>query len=219
MRLSPPSTADKMQAPLDRAQSNGRDFLVRGATRDALSFDATHPDPSKREVIPGQSARPAQIQARVSGDVKAGVVKRADKLCLIVALSALASSTLVANAKPPSKSAMLAVETLETKFQQLTIKTGENWGPEFMAASKEVADTYGPPILHAVMHHLWRRKWSGEEPLIFVPLVGYLPRKETIAILKKYRRSSRGFDALYAREFLTEIEMADHGDGLGPREK
>ncbi|PYL07990.1 MAG: hypothetical protein DME34_05715, partial [Verrucomicrobia bacterium] len=57
----------------------------------------------------------------------------------------------------------------------------DQFGDHFWRESKRLADRSGLDIIPAVAKYC--RKWNGEEPLIFVPLVALLPREQTLAIL------------------------------------
>jgi hypothetical protein len=83
----------------------------------------------------------------------------------------------------------------------------DQFGNHFWQESKRVAASEGPKIIFAIM--VRGRKWTGEEGLIFVPLVSLLPRDAALATLHELEHSHRESDRTWAREFLTEFEASD----------
>ena len=86
-------------------------------------------------------------------------------------------------------------------------RKGDQFGKHFWRESKRVADRSGPDILPAVVDYC--RKWQGEEPLIFVPVVALLPREKSLAVLHAMEHSRNAAYRGFAQEFLTEFEMPD----------
>src|SRR5947208_15641703 len=76
---------------------------------------------------------------------------------------------------------------LERQYLEKTFfadqRKGDQFGEHFWRESKRVADRTGPDIIAAILPYATKQKWSGEEGLIFVPLVATLPRRQTLAIL------------------------------------
>jgi hypothetical protein len=86
-------------------------------------------------------------------------------------------------------------------------RKGDQFGDHFWRESKQLANHRGTDIIPAVATYC--RKWHGEEPLIFVPLVALLPRSRTLAILREIERSGEMADRGFAHEFLIELDMSD----------
>ena len=95
---------------------------------------------------------------------------------------------------------------LEKRFFE-TQSQGEQFGEAFWRASKRLADERGLAILPAVLER--SKVWQGEEGMIFIPLVSLLPSEETVQELKRYQENSDGQTALWAGEFLIELDMSD----------
>jgi hypothetical protein len=93
-------------------------------------------------------------------------------------------------------------------------RKGDQFGEHFWRESKRVADRTGPDIIAAILPYAIKQKWSGEEGLIFVPLVAVLPRRQTLAILHAYERSPRESEHILGREYLTELEAEDTQEGV-----
>jgi hypothetical protein len=93
-------------------------------------------------------------------------------------------------------------------------RKGDQFGEHFWRESKRVADHTGPNIIAAILPYATKRKWSGEEGVIFVPLVAMLPRQQTLAILRAYERSPREPEHILGREYLTELEAEDTEEGV-----
>jgi hypothetical protein len=83
----------------------------------------------------------------------------------------------------------------------------DQFGDHFWRESKRVADRDGVDIIPAVAEYC--KKWHGEEPLIFVPLVALLPRSQTLGILHELERSGPPSHRGFAHEFLIELDMSD----------
>ena len=86
-------------------------------------------------------------------------------------------------------------------------RKNDQFGDHFWRESKRLADRSGTVIIPAVAKYC--RKWQGEEPLIFVPLVALLPRSQTLSILHEMERSGQSVDRGFAHEFLIELDMSD----------
>lgn len=93
------------------------------------------------------------------------------------------------------------------KFFFETQSRGEQFGEAFWQASKRLADERGTAILPALLER--SKVWTGEEGMVFIPLVSLLPSEETIAELKRCQENSDGQIALWAGEFLIELDMTD----------
>src|SRR5881398_788011 len=93
-------------------------------------------------------------------------------------------------------------------------RKGDQFGEHFWRESKRVADRTGPNIIAAILPYATKQTWTGEEGLIFVPLVSMLPRRETLAILHAYERSPREPEHILGREYLTELEADDTKEGV-----
>jgi hypothetical protein len=114
---------------------------------------------------------------------------------------------------PQLRDYMRELEYLEKTFFADQRK-GDQFGEHFWRESKRVADRTGPNIIGAILPHSTKRKWTGEEGLIFVPLVSLLPRQQTLAILRAYQRSRREPEQILGREYLTELEAEDTQEGV-----
>ncbi len=95
---------------------------------------------------------------------------------------------------------------LETTFFNDQRKD-DQFGHHFWHESKRVAASAGTDIIPAVVDYC--KKWHGEEPLIFVPLVALLPRSQTLRILHEMEHSQRQAYSGFAHEFLIELDMPD----------
>ena len=85
-------------------------------------------------------------------------------------------------------------------------RKNDQFGDHFWRESKRLADRGGTDIIPAVVKYC--RKWQGEEPLIFVPLMALLPRSQTLTILHEMERSGQPVDRGFAHEFLIELDMS-----------
>ena len=88
----------------------------------------------------------------------------------------------------------------------------DQFGDHFWRESKRLADRSGTDIIPAVAAYC--RKWHGEEPLIFVPLVALLPRTRTLDILRDMERSGHTAARGFAHEFLIELDASDTKQGV-----
>ena len=93
-------------------------------------------------------------------------------------------------------------------------RKGDQFGDHFWRESKRVADRTGPNIIAAILPYATKQKWTGEEGLIFAPLVALLPRSQTLVILRAYQRSPREPERILGREYLTELEAEDTSGGV-----
>ena len=104
--------------------------------------------------------------------------------------------------------------TRELEQLQKSFFATEQFGDQFWRESKRVADRTGPNIIPALLDYTLKKKWTGEEGLIFVPLIALLPRRQTVAILRAYQKSSRQAEHIFGREYLIELEADDVQDGV-----
>ena len=74
----------------------------------------------------------------------------------------------------------------------------------FWRESARVARRLPADVNHAIM--LRSRKWDGEDGLMYVPLVAFLPRTATMQLLREYEHSRRERERIWAREFIIELE-------------
>lgn len=93
-----------------------------------------------------------------------------------------------------------------------TAKAGDQFGADFWKASKILADSEGPAIVHAVMEQA--KGWTGEEEMLYWPLMALLPRNETVKLLERYKRSNNKKQQVAAEEILGSFECADVKDGV-----
>ena len=91
---------------------------------------------------------------------------------------------------------------------------GDQFGEHFWRESKRVGDRTGPKVIAAILPYATKRRWTGEEGLIFVPLVATLPRRQTLAVLHAYERSHVEPEHILGREYLTELEAEDTQEGV-----
>jgi hypothetical protein len=93
-------------------------------------------------------------------------------------------------------------------------RKGDQFGEHFWRESKHVGERTGPNVIAAILPYATKRNWTGEEGLIFVPLVAMLPRQQTLVILRAYERSRFEPEHILGREYLTELEAEDTQEGV-----
>jgi len=98
-------------------------------------------------------------------------------------------------------------DALKLNQLQKVFAAKPQFGEQFWAESKRVADRTGPGIVHAIMER--SKQWRNEEGLVFVPLVALLPRKPTLELLQYYEGSSQKSHRVWAHEFLIELDSPD----------
>jgi hypothetical protein len=137
------------------------------------------------------------------------------RLALLLIGFVSATSSTEARLPTPSAAQLATFERGLTQLEKTFLADqhkNDQFGDHFWRESKRLADRSGTDILPAVA--VYCRKWRGEEPLIFVPLVAFLPRTRTLAILSEMEHSGPSADRGLAHEFLIELDMSDTKDGV-----
>jgi len=95
----------------------------------------------------------------------------------------------------------------ETPEESLQIyeKAAKRTEQEISTAGKQAAHKQGIAIIPAILDR--SQSWKGEEGLLYMAIILNIPPHETISELEKVLVSKDRHRALWAREFLVEIEM------------
>lgn len=99
------------------------------------------------------------------------------------------------------------VQELFDAAERMPDATGMAFSIDYARYCKQVGRREGFRALDAVM--AWCDRNRDEAPLLFVPLVATLPRRETLRRLKAFQRSRNEYIRIYAGEMLTELRMTD----------
>ena len=116
-------------------------------------------------------------------------------------------ATITAASAPPPKDTARRYATTLDHLERFCSQTDCFSDEKFWRESARVARQTAPDIIHAIM--LRSPKWRAEEGLLYVPLVAFLPRGDTMKLLRDYLRSTNEFERIWAREFITELDMPD----------
>ncbi len=77
----------------------------------------------------------------------------------------------------------------------------------YLLLSRDVAREQRVAVLEPIM--LRAKDWKSEECLIFVPLVCFLPRDQSTALLNRYKKEGKPWEQQAATDFLIEFDMDD----------
>ncbi|MDQ6939365.1 MAG: hypothetical protein M3119_04325 [Verrucomicrobiota bacterium] len=127
------------------------------------------------------------------------------KIALVAVLAV--SATALGEPRSPSKPALDRYEKELDHLDRYCMKTDCFSDDLFWRESRRVARRTDPGIIHAIM--LRSRRWRGEEGLVFVPLIAFLPRAAATKVLRDYEHSKRELDRIWVREFFIELNSDD----------
>ena len=129
------------------------------------------------------------------------VVLLAGALCLLYGV-------LIAIRRETPEQALVLVE------RAWTGGTG-SFTPEFLGICSNVANRHGTKILSPIMEK--SRGWTGEEGILYMPIIVHLPKEEVIGILSQFDVSQNEQQRVWAHEFRAvwnsaEIEKIVRGE-------
>lgn len=129
-------------------------------------------------------------------------MKTSSFLFLVMALS-LSACQPSAPLPPPKPTAAEALEQWQQDFAQHS--DGSLSSTFFWENSRRLAEDYGVAIIPAILDR--SEKWEEMEGLIFVAIILSLPPEQALAVLQPEMKSTNPQRALWAQEFVIEMEM------------